>query len=186
MGLLSNWLRKRRFRKAINTLKEYAGKDRDELVREGGWDLVAGTDWSWISNQWQNANSIWKNYSDSDLEVAYAAASAIHACIRLKCTTAAQAWFEIGTYAKNGWKGIEDHDFYRLIRRPNGVSELYDLRADPRELNNVHGKATYASVQDELERAMLDWYVHTADTVPFVQDERGFSEEVRTRVGDTG
>ena len=74
---------------------------------------------------------------------------------------------------------------HKLIRRPNGGSELYDLRADPRELNNVHGKATYAPVQDELERAMLDWYVHTADTVPFVQDERGFPEEVRRRIGET-
>ena len=119
MGLFS-WLAKRRVEKAIGTLKQYAGKDRAELAREGGWNMLAGADFNWLTSQWQNANSIWKRFSEKDMEIAYAAASTIHACIRIKCITARQAWFEVGSYSAKGWKSIENHPFYRLMRRPNG------------------------------------------------------------------
>lgn len=63
---------------------------------------------------------------------------------------------------------------HKLIRRPNGVSELYDLVNDPRELKNVYGVHAYASVQSVLEKQMLDWYIHTADAVPMNEDPRNF------------
>ena len=55
---------------------------------------------------------------------------------------------------------------FKLVLRPDGVSELYDLRKDPRELENVHGHQTYAAPQAQLERAMLDWFVRTSDVTP--------------------
>lgn len=75
---------------------------------------------------------------------------------------------------------------HKLVRRPGGVSEFYDLANDPRELDNVHGRAEHADAQQALEQAMLDWYVHTADTVPFEKDPRGFPEEVREGIGTAG
>jgi arylsulfatase A-like enzyme len=61
---------------------------------------------------------------------------------------------------------------HKLIHRPEGASELYDLRDDPRELRNLHGEATHAAVQRDLECRLLDWYVQTADVTPFDEDPR--------------
>ena len=63
---------------------------------------------------------------------------------------------------------------YRLVHRPDGVSELYDLKQDPQELHNVYGDRSYASQQESLRARMLDWYVRTADVAPKKTDPRGF------------
>ncbi len=65
---------------------------------------------------------------------------------------------------------------YKLVVRPDGQSELYDLRKDPRELHNVYGDNTYAKQQEKLAMRMLDWYVRTSDTVPKGYDPRGLPE----------
>jgi choline-sulfatase len=62
---------------------------------------------------------------------------------------------------------------HKLIRRPQEVSELYDLAADPQELHNRYDDPPYAAVQIALERRLLDWYVHTSDVTPFQEDPRG-------------
>ncbi len=62
---------------------------------------------------------------------------------------------------------------HKLIHRAGGVSELYDLRADPRECDNVHDRPEYAVVRGELERRLLDWYLRTADVTPFAESPRG-------------
>lgn len=62
---------------------------------------------------------------------------------------------------------------HKLVRRPLGVSELYDLDADPRELRNVYDHPEYATVQRDLEHRLLDWYVHTSDVVPPDENPRG-------------
>jgi choline-sulfatase len=63
---------------------------------------------------------------------------------------------------------------YKLILRPDGQSELYDLRRDPRELHNVYGTKVYARQQEALRMRLLDWYVRTSDAAPYKQDRRGF------------
>ncbi|MGH2367719.1 MAG: sulfatase-like hydrolase/transferase [Chloroflexota bacterium] len=62
---------------------------------------------------------------------------------------------------------------HKLVRRPLGVSELYDLQADPGELQNVYGRPEFAEIQRALERRLLDWYVHTSDVVPTEEHPRG-------------
>ncbi len=62
----------------------------------------------------------------------------------------------------------------KLIQRPDGQSELYDLVKDPRELRNVHGERGYRAQQAELEGRMLAWYLRTADVAPRALDPRGF------------
>ncbi len=61
---------------------------------------------------------------------------------------------------------------HKLIYRPMGVSELYDMKADGRELNNVYGQAEYADIQRDLERRLLDWWVGSSDVTPFDEDSR--------------
>jgi arylsulfatase A-like enzyme len=63
---------------------------------------------------------------------------------------------------------------HKLVWRPHGVSELYDLAEDPCELRNVFDQPACAEVQRHLERRLLDWQVLTADAVPFEPDPRGF------------
>jgi choline-sulfatase len=72
--------------------------------------------------------------------------------------------------------GIRTRD-YRLVHRPDGVSEFYDLKQDPRELHNVYGNRSYASQQSSLHAQMLDWYLRTADVAPRKTDPRGFPKE---------
>ena len=62
---------------------------------------------------------------------------------------------------------------FKLVWRPLGVRELYDLRDDPRELHNVYDDSNYATVRAKMEVEMLDWYIHTANTVPVDEDPRG-------------
>jgi choline-sulfatase len=66
---------------------------------------------------------------------------------------------------------------HKLVRRPLGVDELYDLVQDPLELRNVYGTEAHAGVQQELESAMLDWYVTTSDIVPLEEYPRGLPAE---------
>lgn len=62
---------------------------------------------------------------------------------------------------------------HKLVRRTAGLNELYDLTADPLELDNVHGQPQYREVQARLEQALLDWYLHTSDVTPWDEDARG-------------
>ena len=62
---------------------------------------------------------------------------------------------------------------HKLVHRPRGMSELYDLRADPQELQNVYDRPDYASPQQALTQQMLDWFIQTSDITPFAEDPRG-------------
>jgi choline-sulfatase len=73
---------------------------------------------------------------------------------------------------------------HKLVRRPHGLSELYDLAADPEELINRYGDPELADVQADLEKRLLDWYIHTADSVPWYEDPRGHFGERKRYTGD--
>lgn len=62
---------------------------------------------------------------------------------------------------------------HKLIYRPGYVSELYDLGADPQELRNLYGQPAAANLQHQLERRLLEWYLHTSDVTPFERQPRG-------------
>ena len=60
---------------------------------------------------------------------------------------------------------IKDLD-YKLVFRPLGVSEFYDLNQDPRELNNLYGvtkNKTYLNVINTMMMNLTSWFVQTAD-----------------------
>ena len=61
----------------------------------------------------------------------------------------------------------------KLVYRPTGVSELYDLTKDPRELNNVYNNPQYGALRLELINKLLDWMVLTGDVTPDSVDSRG-------------
>jgi arylsulfatase A-like enzyme len=61
----------------------------------------------------------------------------------------------------------------KLVFRPRGSSELYDMAADPRELFNVFENASYAALRAELTDGLLRWLVLTSDVTPMDDDPRG-------------
>ena len=56
------------------------------------------------------------------------------------------------------------------------MSELYDLRADPRELRNIYADPAYADIRVQMEAGLLDWYIRTADVVPVGENPRGLPQ----------
>lgn len=63
------------------------------------------------------------------------------------------------------------HD-HKYVQRLYEHDELYDLRQDPFELNNVIGDAAYSGVLSELKDLMLRFYLETSDVVRLTPDER--------------
>ena len=64
---------------------------------------------------------------------------------------------------------------HRLVYRPTGQCELYDLVLDPQELDNRYNQPAHAAVQQLLQTRILDWMVQTSDVTPFTQDQRGYA-----------
>jgi choline-sulfatase len=62
---------------------------------------------------------------------------------------------------------------HRLVYRPTGQNELYDLRSDPQELNNCYADPAHHAIRQQLEARLLDWLVQTSDVTPFATDARG-------------
>ena len=63
---------------------------------------------------------------------------------------------------------------YKLVRRTSGENELYDLKKDPKEYENLYHDSRYREQKMELEHRLLDWYLATSDTVPLEEDPRFF------------
>lgn len=61
---------------------------------------------------------------------------------------------------------------HKLIRRPQGQSEFYDLKEDPQERRNLYGEASVAAIQSTLHEQLLDHYVNTTGIAPMDKDPR--------------
>ncbi len=62
---------------------------------------------------------------------------------------------------------------YKLIRRIDDVSELYDLTNDPGEEVNLIGSPEFREIEAGLNERLLMWYLRTSDAVPWGRDDRG-------------
>jgi uncharacterized sulfatase len=65
-------------------------------------------------------------------------------------------------FACQGWEGYDRLAMWRtpdwkLTRYDKGGGELYDLRNDPHELNNLIGESKYASIRQRFTRQMEEW-----------------------------
>jgi len=61
----------------------------------------------------------------------------------------------------------------KLVHRPTGVSELYDLVQDPRETKNLFDSPEAAALRTDLLQHLVDWMVLTGDVTPGWIDSRG-------------
>lgn len=60
-----------------------------------------------------------------------------------------------------------------VFRTAPGVSELYDLAGDPKELRNVWSAPAYAALRAAMLSDLLEWLVDTSDVTPNAEDDRG-------------
>ena len=61
---------------------------------------------------------------------------------------------------------------YKYVRRLYETDELYDLRTDPAELQNLIDDPAYRDILAVLRERMLTWYQTTCDVVPYKTDLR--------------
>ncbi len=61
---------------------------------------------------------------------------------------------------------------FKYVKRYYERDELYDLKNDPQELDNVVGDQTHQATLLSMKERMLDWYMSTCDVVPWTFDER--------------
>ena len=65
---------------------------------------------------------------------------------------------------------------YKLIRRTNGVSELYNMQKDQNEIDNLYYNEAFADIRSDMETKMLEWYIKTADVTPWDEHTRGWQK----------
>ena len=65
---------------------------------------------------------------------------------------------------------------YKLIHFYNDADywELYDMKKDSNELNNVYGKPEYKKVQEDMTRLLLEMQKEYKDTDPTEQNIKFF------------
>jgi hypothetical protein len=61
---------------------------------------------------------------------------------------------------------------FKYVKRIYEKDELYDLKADPGEVNNIIDDPDYKEVLLNLKERMLTWYMETCDVVPYETDRR--------------
>ena len=76
---------------------------------------------------------------------------------------------------------IRNHEF-KYVSRVNDEDELYDLKADPKEMHNVISDQKYENVKLSMERQLLKHLMKTADVVPYKYDNRFSNEMIWAKV----
>lgn len=61
---------------------------------------------------------------------------------------------------------------WTYVRRLYEGPELYEVRADPRELVNLAGRKEHAEVERDLRDRVLTWLLETSDVIPWEADPR--------------
>lgn len=59
---------------------------------------------------------------------------------------------------------------HKLVYRPRGVCELYDMEKDSKELDNLYYGNTHIEIRDQLKAKLMDWCVECCDIVPYGVD----------------
>eukprot|EP01121_Diplochlamys_sp_Union-15-3_P020996 TRINITY_DN8376_c0_g1_i1.p1 TRINITY_DN8376_c0_g1~~TRINITY_DN8376_c0_g1_i1.p1 ORF type:complete len:508 (-),score=74.62 TRINITY_DN8376_c0_g1_i1:70-1593(-) len=62
---------------------------------------------------------------------------------------------------------------YKLVYRPQEVSEFYDFSVDNRELKNLWNDTSYTSIKQQMLNSLLEWFLLTGDVTPLHEDQRG-------------
>jgi choline-sulfatase len=67
---------------------------------------------------------------------------------------------------------VRTMDHKLIYRHGEGQCELYDMRADPRELCNLYDDPAHRALREDLERRLLHWYMDTSNVPSWEHDPR--------------
>jgi arylsulfatase A-like enzyme len=73
---------------------------------------------------------------------------------------------ELNPYTQSGYMRTVRMGTWKLAYDMMGHGQLYDLAADPHELNNLYGKPDSAAQQMRLMEELLAWSVRVEDNLP--------------------
>jgi N-sulfoglucosamine sulfohydrolase len=65
---------------------------------------------------------------------------------------------------------------------PRPATELYNMKKDPQQLNNLAGNATYKNIETRLAGLLAQWQTETGDTVPEKLTPDTFHRETGDRI----
>ena len=89
-----------------------------------GWSVLEGIV---TKAEWNDADNVWKSYSQQQREEAYGICSLIFACVREICTSLVEARPEIGFEQDGIWEPVNGHQTLELLRDPNPDYDYSDL-----------------------------------------------------------
>jgi hypothetical protein len=73
---------------------------------------------------------------------------------------------ELNTYSQSGWLRMVRKGDWKLLFDMQGRGQLYNLSADPRELENLYDRPELRDVKCELLAELLTWTLRTQDPLP--------------------
>lgn len=73
---------------------------------------------------------------------------------------------ELNTWSQSGSMRMLRMGDWKLVYDMVGNGELYNMKKDPSEMDNLFGKRKYREQQDMLMRELLKWEIATTDPIP--------------------
>ena len=81
---------------------------------------------------------------------------------------------ELNTWTQSGTERMVRKDDWKLVLDNYGRGELYNLKADPSEINNLYNNKKYASKQMELLEELMTWELRVQDPLPVPRNRYHF------------
>ena len=73
---------------------------------------------------------------------------------------------ELNTWTQSGTSRMVRMGDWKLVMNSYGKGELYNLKKDPYEVNNLFGNSKYINQQSELLTKLLAWELRLQDPLP--------------------
>jgi len=73
---------------------------------------------------------------------------------------------ELNSYSQSGTMRMVRKGDWKLIFDMQGCGQMYNLKTDPLELENLYNNQKYADAQDELLAELLAWTLRASDPLP--------------------
>jgi len=72
----------------------------------------------------------------------------------------------LNSWTQSGTMRMVRRDDWKLVFDMQGNGQLYNLREDPLELNDLYGQPALTQLQEELQAELLKWVLRTQDPLP--------------------
>ena len=73
---------------------------------------------------------------------------------------------ELNTWSQSGTISMVRMGDWKLVFDMDGNGQMYNIKDDPSEMENLFGKKKYRDIQDTLLQELLKWEIATEDPIP--------------------